>query len=91
MTSPARHETVPQWKGASALDRWLVRTTGGSIERSTPSLEITMAAAKKKTAKKSARKSSAKKGAKAGAKKGGARKKAAKKGAKKSARKSTKK
>jgi hypothetical protein len=91
MTSPTRHEAVPRWKGASALDRWLVRTTGGSIGRSTPSLEITMAAAKKKTAKKSARKSSAKKGAKAGAKKGGARKKAAKKGAKKSARKSTKK
>jgi ribonuclease E len=88
MTSPTRHESAPRWKGASALDRWLVRTTGGSIGRSTPSLEITMAAAKKKTAKKSARKSSAKK---AGAKKGGARKKAAKKGAKKAARKSTKK
>jgi hypothetical protein len=87
MTSPTRHEAVPRWKGASALDRWLVRTTGGSIGRSTPSLEITMAAAKKKTAKKSARKSAKK----AGAKKGGARKKAAKKGAKKSARKSTKK
>lgn len=89
MTSPTRHEAVPRWKGASALDHWLVRTTGGSIERSTPSLELTMAA--KKGAKKSARKSSAKKGAKAGAKKGGARKKTAKKGAKKSARKSTKK
>jgi hypothetical protein len=88
MTSPTRHEAVPRWNGASALDRWLVRTTGGSIGRSTPSLEITMAAAKKKTAKKSARKSSAKK---AGAKKGGARKKTAKKGAKKAARKSTKK
>jgi hypothetical protein len=71
-------------KDASASDHWLVRTTGGSIERSTPSSEITMAA-RKKGAKKSARKSSAKKGAKAGAKKGGARKKAAKKGAKKSA------
>ena len=55
---------------------WLVRTTGGSIERSTPSLEITMAARKK----------AAKKGAKKAAKKGGARKKAAKKGAKKAAR-----
>jgi hypothetical protein len=63
---------------ASAFNHWLVRTTGGSIERSTPSSEITMAA-RKKGAKKSARKSSAKKGAKSGAKKGGARKKAAKK------------
>ena len=60
---------------------WLVRTTGGSIERSTPSLEITMAA-RKKAAKKSGRKSAKK----AGAKKGGARRKAAKKGAKKAAR-----
>jgi hypothetical protein len=69
-----------RWRGgkdASASNHWLVRTTGGSIERSTPSLEITMAA-RKKGAKKSARKSSAKKG--------GARKKAAKKGAKKAAR-----
>ena len=55
---------------------WLVRTTGGSIERSTPLLESTMAARKK----------AAKKGAKKAAKKGGARKKAAKKGAKKAAR-----
>jgi len=72
-----------RWRGgtyASASNHWLVRTTGGSIERSTPSLEITMAA-RKKGAKKSARKSSAKKGAKAGAKKGGARKKGAKKAA----------
>ena len=68
---------------ASASNHWLVRTTGGSIERSTPSSEITMAA-RKKGAKKSARKSSAKKGAKAGAKKGGARK-----GAKKSAKKAS--
>ena len=59
---------------AQAFNHWLVRTTGGSIERSTPSSEITMAA-RKKGAKKAARKSSAKKGAK----KGGARKKAAKK------------
>jgi hypothetical protein len=66
-------------KDASASNHWLVRTTGGSIERSTPSLEITMAAAKKKTAKRKSAK-------KAGAKKGGARKKAAKKGAKKAAR-----
>jgi hypothetical protein len=73
-----------RWRGgkdASASDHWLVRTTGGSIERSTPSLEITMAA-RKKAAKKSGRKSAKK----AGAKKGGARKKAAKKGAKKAAR-----
>jgi hypothetical protein len=68
-------------KGAPASDHWLVRTTGGSIERSTPSLEITMAA-RKKAAKKTGRKSAKK----AGAKKGGARKKAAKKGAKKAAR-----
>ena len=68
-------------KEAPAFDHWLVRTTGGSIERSTPSLEITMAA-RKKAAKKSGRKSAKK----AGAKKGGARKKAAKKGAKKAAR-----
>jgi hypothetical protein len=66
-------------KDASASNHWLVRTTGGSIERFTPSLEITMAAAKKKTAKRKSAK-------KAGAKKGGARKKAAKKGAKKAAR-----
>jgi hypothetical protein len=68
-----------RWRGgkdASASNHWLVRTTGGSIERSTPSLEITMAARKK----------AAKKGAKKAAKKGGARKKAAKKGAKKAAR-----
>jgi|GraSoiStandDraft_5_1057265.scaffolds.fasta_scaffold305336_2 hypothetical protein len=73
-----------RWRGgkdASASNHWLVRTTGGSIERSTPSLEITMAA-RKKAAKKSGRKSAKK----AGAKKGGARKKAAKKGAKKAAR-----
>jgi hypothetical protein len=73
-----------RWRGgkdASASDHWLVRTTGGSIERSTPSLEITMAA-RKKAAKKSGRKTAKK----AGAKKGGARKKAAKKGAKKAAR-----
>ena len=70
---------------AQASNHWLVRTTGGSIERSTPSSEITMAA-RKKGAKKAARKSSAKKGAKAGAKKGGARRKTAKKGAKKAAR-----
>jgi hypothetical protein len=73
-----------RWRGgkdASASDHWLVRTTGGSIERSTPSLEITMAA-RKKAAKKTGRKSAKK----AGAKKGGARKKAAKKGAKKAAR-----
>jgi hypothetical protein len=73
-----------RWRGgkdAPASNHWLVRTTGGSIERSTPSLEITMAA-RKKAAKKSGRKSAKK----AGAKKGGARKKAAKKGAKKAAR-----
>jgi hypothetical protein len=69
-------------KDAPAFDHWLVRTTGGSIERFTPSLESTMAA-RKKAAKKGGRKSTAKK---AGAKKGGARKKAAKKGAKKAAR-----
>ena len=74
-----------RWRGgkdAPASDHWLVRTTGGSIERFTPSLESTMAA-RKKAAKKGGRKSTAKKG---GAKKGGARKKAAKKGAKKAAR-----
>jgi hypothetical protein len=68
-----------RWRGgkdAPAFDHWLVRTTGGSIERFTPSLESTMAARKK----------AAKKGAKKAAKKGGARKKAAKKGAKKAAR-----
>ena len=68
-----------RWRGgkdASAFDHWLVRTTGGSIERFTPLLESTMAARKK----------AAKKGAKKAAKKGGARKKAAKKGAKKAAR-----
>jgi len=68
-----------RWRGgkeAPASDHWLVRTTGGSIERFTPSLESTMAARKK----------AAKKGAKKAAKKGGARKKAAKKGAKKAAR-----
>ncbi len=73
-----------RWRGgkdAPAFDHWLVRTTGGSIERSTPLLEITMAA-RKKAAKKSGRKTAKK----AGAKKGGARKKAAKKGAKKAAR-----
>jgi hypothetical protein len=63
-------------KEAPAFDHWLVRTTGGSIERFTPLLESTMAARKK----------AAKKGAKKAAKKGGARKKAAKKGAKKAAR-----
>ena len=63
-------------KEAPASDHWLVRTTGGSIERFTPLLESTMAARKK----------AAKKGAKKAAKKGGARKKAAKKGAKKAAR-----
>ena len=63
-------------KDAPASNHWLVRTTGGSIERFTPSLESTMAARKK----------AAKKGAKKAAKKGGARKKAAKKGAKKAAR-----
>ena len=75
---------MSRWRGgkvASASDHWLVRTTGGSIERSTPSLEITMAA-RKKAAKKAGRKTAKK----AGAKKGGARKKAAKKGAKKAAR-----
>ena len=61
---------------AQASNHWLVRTTGGSIERFTPLLESTMAARKK----------AAKKGAKKAAKKGGARKKAAKKGAKKAAR-----
>ena len=66
-----------------ASNHWLVRTTGGSIGRFTPSLEITMAA-KKKGAKKAAKKTGAKKAAKKGgakkaAKKGGARKKAAKK------------
>lgn len=68
-----------RWRGgkeAPASSRWLVRTTGGSIERFTPLLESTMAARKK----------AAKKGAKKAAKKGGARKKAAKKGAKKAAR-----
>jgi hypothetical protein len=68
-----------RWRGgkeAPASDHWLVRTTGGSIERFTPLLESTMAARKK----------AAKKGAKKAAKKGGARKKAAKKGAKKAAR-----
>ena len=68
-------------EAASASTHWLVRTTGGSIERFTPSLEITMAA-KKKTAKKAAKKSPAKKTAK----KGGA-KKTAKKTAKKAAKK----
>ena len=63
-------------RDAPAFDHWLVRTTGGSIERFTPLLESTMAARKK----------AAKKGAKKAAKKGGARKKAAKKGAKKAAR-----
>ena len=63
-------------KEAPASDHWLVRTTGGSIERFTPLLESTMAARKK----------AAKKGAKKAAKKGGARKKTAKKGAKKAAR-----
>ena len=63
-------------KEAPAFDHWLVRTTGGSIERFTPLLESTMAARKK----------AAKKGAKKAAKKGGARKKTAKKGAKKAAR-----
>jgi hypothetical protein len=68
-----------RWRGgkeAPASDHWLVRTTGGSIERFTPLLESTMAARKK----------AAKKGAKKAAKKGGARKKTAKKGAKKAAR-----
>jgi len=68
-----------RWRGgreAPASAHWLVRTTGGSIERFTPLLESTMAARKK----------AAKKGAKKAAKKGGARKKAAKKGAKKAAR-----
>ena len=64
-------------KEAPAFDHWLVRTTGGSIGRFTPSLEITMAA-KKKGAKKAAKKT----GAKKTAKKGGAKKKAAKKGKK---------
>jgi hypothetical protein len=45
---------------AQASIHWLVRTTGGSIERSTPSSEITMAA-RKKGAKKAARKKAAKK------------------------------
>jgi len=73
-----------RWRGgreAPASAHWLVRTTGGSIGRFTPSLEITMAA-KKKGAKKAAKKTGAKKTAKKAAKKGGARKKAAKKGKK---------
>ena len=66
------------WEDASASTCWLVRTTGGSIERLPPSLEITMAA-KKKGAKKAAKKG----GAKKAAKKGGAKKAAKKKTAKK--------
>ena len=67
-------------KHASACTHWPVRTTGGSIERFTPSMEITMAA-KKKTAKKAAKKAPAKKTAK---------KAPAKKTAKKTAKKAKK-
>ena len=72
-------------ENASAFIHWLVRTTGGSIGRFTPSLEITMAAKKKGGAKKAAKKSGAKKSGakKSGAKKGGAKKAAKKSGAKK--------